>query len=225
MTNFDSFEFADNPDPRSAVVLVLDCSSSMAEALPGETQTPLDALNSGLETLVRELHSDPLARRRVELSVVTFGSQASEATPFSTVEELVLPTLTASGLTAMGSAVNTALDALEARKQQYKDNGIQYFRPMVIVITDGLPTDDTSAAVARVREMEARKALSFFAVGVEGADLERLSQFSETRVPLMLQGLKFNEFFQWLSASQAAVSASQPGDRVAMPSPAGWAEL
>ena len=225
MTNFDSFEFADNPDPRSAVVLVLDCSSSMAEALPGETQTPLDALNSGLETLVRELHSDPLARRRVELSVVTFGSQASEATPFSTVEELVLPTLTASGLTAMGSAVNTALDAREARKQQYKDNGIQYFRPMVIVITDGLPTDDTSAAVARVREMEARKALSFFAVGVEGADLERLSQFSETRVPLMLQGLKFNEFFQWLSASQAAVSASQPGDRVAMPSPAGWAEL
>ena len=227
MTTFDDFsdlDFADNSDPRCPVVLVLDCSSSMIEPRPGETVTPLDGLNNGLDTLVRELHKDPLAKRRVEVSVVTYGTAVTPATKFATVDELVLPTLAPSGTTSTGQAVVEALDAIEARKKTYRENGVQYYRPWVLLITDGLATDDVAEAASRVKAAEDKKAVAFFAVGVEGADLASLSKLS-TRQPMMLSGLKFDELFQWLSASQSAVSASNPGEGVPLPAPTGWAEV
>lgn len=222
--NFDDIELSSNPDPRCPVVLVLDCSDSMMQPMPGESKTPMEALNSGLDVLVSELHRDPLAKRRVELSVVTFGSHVNPATPFATVKNVVLPELDTIGITSMGAAVNEALDAIEQRKQKYKETGTSYFKPWVMLITDGLPTDDITEAVERVRAMEERGAVSFFAVGVEGSDQEVLDRFS-AKGSLKLDGLKFNELFQWLSASQAAVSASTPGDRVALPAPTGWMEV
>lgn len=222
--DFKDISFASNPDPRAPLVVLCDVSDSMAEPRPGEDRTPLEALNGGLDTLIRELHKDPLAKRRVELSVIPFGTAVGEPTPFATVDSVILPTLVRSGVTSMGKAVEVALDAIEERKQSYKANGINYFRPQLLLITDGLPTDDIAEATRRVAEAEARKAVSFFAVGVDGADMEVLTRLS-VRQPLMLQGLKFDELFQWLSASQSAVSASNPGEGVALPAPTGWAEL
>lgn len=227
MSSFDQFEdvaFADNPDPRAPLVLVLDCSSSMAQQLPGENMPPLLALDSGLDTLVSELRKDPLARRRVETSFVTFGSQVTPATDFVTVDNLVLPSLTPMGATSMGDALTVALDALEARKAQYKANGVQAFRAWVMLLSDGAPSDSVVEVSRRIKELEEKKSLAFFAVGIDGADMEQLSSLG-TRPALKLNGLKFNELFQWLSASQASVSASQPGDTVALPAPAGWAEV
>lgn len=224
MSNLDDLEFAGNSDPRCPVVLILDCSSSMLEKRPGDTENPMTALDSGLDVLISELNKDPLAKRRVELSFVTFGSNVTPATDFATVDNLVLPSLEAMGVTSMGAAVNEALDALEDRKKTYKENGIAYYRPWVMLLTDGLPTDDITEAAERIRKAEERKAVSFFAVGIEGADLDTLSKLS-VRQPLGLQGLAFEELFVWLSASQASVSASQPGDAVALPAPSGWAEV
>lgn len=224
MTNFDNFddiELSENPDPRCPIVLVLDSSSSMIEKRPGENISPLDALNVGLDTLVSELNKDPLAKRRVEVSVVTYGSSVTPATKFTTVDNLVLPTLVPSGITSTGGAVIEALNALEARKKTYKEAGISMFKPWILLISDGLATDSTDEAIRRVAELELRNSIAFFAVGVEGADLEALGKFS-SKGALKLSGVKFAEFFAWVSASQAAVSASNPGDKVALPSPEGW---
>lgn len=230
MTNdFSDFssaiDLAENPDPRCPVVLVLDTSSSMAEIMPNQVESALDALNSGLDVLVSELNKDPLAKRRVEISFVTYGSSVTPATPFVTVDKIVLPTLIPSGATSMGGALEVALDAVEARKKEYKASGVDYYRPIIFNLTDGLPTDSTDEAARRIKEAEAAKRISLFSVGVEGADMERLGQFSDQREPLKLQGLKFDELFVWLSASQSAISASSTSDTVALPSPAGWAEF
>lgn len=187
--------------------------------------SPLDALNTGLDSLVSELNRDPLAKRRVEVSVVTYGSEVTPATSFSTVDSLILPTLVPSGITSTGAAIVEALNALDTRKKTYRENGIQYYRPWIMLITDGLATDNISEAAERLKKAEESKSLAFFAVGVEGADLEALGKLSTARAPLGLSGLKFDELFQWLSASQAAVSASNPGDSVPLPSPAGWASV
>ena len=80
------------------------------------------------------------------------------------------------------------------------------------------------AAATRIRDEEARKALAFFAVGVEGADMERLGSLT-VRSPLKLKGLSFQELFLWLSASMQQVSRSRPGEQVPLPSPTGWSEV
>lgn len=222
--SFDDVSFAENPDPRCPVVLVLDCSDSMTQPLAAGERTPLEALSGGLDTLVAELSRDVLARRRVELSVVCFGTEVGEPTPFATVDSLVLPELVPSGVTSMGAALTAALDAIEERKRTYRANGVSYYRPWVLLITDGLPTDDVSAVSERLRAAEQDRSVAFFAVGVAGADLEVLASLS-SREPLLLSGIRFDELFVWLSASQARVSASDVGDAVALPSPAGWAEV
>lgn len=222
--NFGDLEFAENADPRIPVVLVLDCSDSMMEKRPGEDRSPFEALNGGLDTLWSALHSDPLAKRRAEVSFVTFGSDVSEPTEFTTVDSMVLPALQPMGVTSLGAALTVALDAIEERKATYKANGVQYYRPILMAISDGLPTDSTSEVSQRLKEYTEKKKITFMPIAVEGADLDVMTSLSGKQA-LKLQGMKFDELFQWLSASAAAVSASQPGDAVAAPSPEGWAEL
>jgi uncharacterized protein YegL len=212
----DAVEFATNPEPRCACVLLLDVSGSMSGRA-------IDALNEGLRAFAGDLGTDPLARQRVEVAVVTFGGDGVQVVDeFVTAGQFEPTRLKAGGGTPMGEGIVRAIDLVESRKAQYKANGIVYYRPWVFLITDGEPTDDWKEAAGRVRAAEAANGLAFFAVGVEGANHEVLSSIA-VRTPLKLQGLKFVELFVWLSQSQRTVSSSKPGDQTALPSVEGWA--
>ncbi|AEA64065.1 vWA domain-containing protein [Burkholderia gladioli] len=213
---FGTDNFAENPEQRCPCVLVLDRSGSMA----GDA---IAQLNEGLVTFKDELAADSLAMKRVDTAIISFGPAVLEM-PFHTAPNFFPPTLTAQGDTPMGSAINLALDTLEARKSEYKANGISYYRPWIFLITDGGPTDTWQSAAARVREGEASKKFAFFAVGVQGANMDILAQIS-SRQPVSLQGLKFRELFKWLSSSMAAVSRSTPGTEVPLVAPTGWASV
>ncbi len=217
------FSFAENPDPRCPVVLVLDASGSMGEPAPSG-QLPITELNEGLRTLATALNDDELAARRVEIAVVTCAHEVTVANDFTVANLWTPPVLEPMGATPMGAALTRALDLLDQRKATYRANGVSYYRPWILLVTDGIPTDDVTAPAQRIRAAEASNSLAFFPVGIEGADLGLLSTLS-TRTPLMMNGLRFRELFVWLSASQSRVSASRPGETVPLPSPAGWAEV
>lgn len=211
-------EFATNPEPRCACVLLLDVSGSMAGA-------PIAALNEGLAAFAADIATDPLARQRVEVAVVTFGDGGVVVDQdFVTAGRFEPRTLGAGGATPMGAAVEQALDMVEARKEQYRANGIAYYRPWVFLLTDGAPTDEWQAAAERVHRAEESNGLAFFAVGVQGADMEVLGRIA-TRTPLRLDGLRFVELFVWLSRSQRSVSASKVGEQTALPPVEGWASV
>ena len=127
-------------------------------------------------------------------------------------------------MTPTGAAIEYAIELVAQQKAVYKKNGVPYYRPWIILITDGHPTDGWSNAARLVHEGESQKAFSFFAIGVSGADMNVLQKLS-VREPLRLQGLAFREFFLWLSASLSSVSKSTVGDTVALPAPAGWASV
>jgi uncharacterized protein YegL len=213
---FGAAEFANNPEPRCPCLLLLDTSHSMR----GE---PIRALNDGLVAFKDELAADSLAMKRVELAVVTFRP-VTVLSDFQTPDLFQPPALSTTGDTPMGAAIMKGLEILRHRKDSYKTNGIDYYRPWVFLITDGAPTDRWQQAAKAVRDGEAKKELSFFAVAVEGADMDTLGQIA-TRAPVKLSGLKFRELFAWLSSSLSGVSRSQVGQTVPLPSPQGWAEV
>lgn len=211
--------FFDNPEPRCPCLLILDVSGSMR----GD---PIRELNEGLIQFKDELFADSLATKRVEIGLITFGP-VSVVNDFTGVQNWIVPDLRAQGDTPMGQAIEEGLNMLRDRKDSYKRNGISYYRPWVFLITDGGPTDTWSHAASLVHKGEAEKSFSFFAVGVEGANFEVLSQIC-VRKPLGLKELRFRDLFQWLSSSLSSVSQSNPGDVVPLDNPStpdGWASI
>jgi uncharacterized protein YegL len=214
---FGDTTFAENPENRCPVMLVLDTSGSMG----GQ---PIQELNSGLQTFRDELFSDSLASKRVEVAIVTFGP-VQVISDFTSVQTFIAPHLSTSGDTPMGVAVEKAIEMLQDRKRTYHDNGIKHYRPWIFLITDDSPTDSITRAAQLIREGEEKKSFMMYAVGVEGADFEKLKSLS-VRDPLKLKGLLFNELFKWLSASLSSVSKSNLGDEVPLTNPTapnGWA--
>jgi uncharacterized protein YegL len=212
---FETIEFAENPEPRCACVLLLDTSGSMQGP-------PIAALNLGLRSFKDELMSDPLAAKRVEVAVLTFGDAPQLVTDFTDAANFVPPELRAAGLTPMGAAIWDALSRLTARKETYRTNGIAYYRPWIFLITDGEPTDDYQAAAKSVREGEERGSFSFYGVGVGEANMHKLAEIAPSnRPPVKLDGLRFRDLFVWLSKSMRTVSHSVIGTTIAL-DPPGW---
>ena len=131
----------------------------------------------------------------------------------------------------MGEAVNIGLDLLEKRKEEYKDKGVDYYQPWLVLMTDGGPNGDNeelSRAIRRTVDLVNQKKLTVFPIGIgEEADMNVLAEFSPKRSPLKLQGLKFREFFAWLSKSVSKTSQSTPGETIKLDLEGikGWGDL
>jgi uncharacterized protein YegL len=209
-------DFANNPESRCPCMLLLDTSGSM-------TGSPIQQLNEGVQTLKNELQGDPLAAKRVEIAMITFGPATLQC-DFQTVDAFYPPYLSSGGDTPIGAAVTMGIELINLRKQVFKEHGVGYYKPWIILITDGSPTDNWQGAAQLIKEGENKNSFAFFAIGVEGANMDTLTQLS-VREPLKLKGLAFREFFMWLSSSMKMVSSKNPGANVKMLPPSGWAEL
>jgi len=233
-------------DKRQPVVLVLDTSHSMN--FPD--LQPISQLNAGLQTLRASLLEDNDARRRVDVALVTFGgtpqirnlrqgegtvADAHEA--FVATTEFNPPKLTGEGITPMGAAMLKALEIVEARKLHYRAQDLPYFRPWLMLITDGAATDsdhEWQQAVQQMQSAQEQKKVVLFPIGVVDADFDKLNQLvwkdpahpDRWRPAMKLQGLKFEDLFLWLSASIGAILDSSEDDtQVQFPSPMGWAQM
>ena len=203
-------DLVNNPSARIPVCLCLDTSSSMG----GD---PIRELNEGVRLFYESLKEDEVAFSAAEIAIVTFGNEGVKC--LADFAGLGIcpdpPELYASGMTPMGEAVNLALDLLEGRKAEYRKNGVDYYQPWLVLMTDGGPNGsyhELQRAKERTRTLEANRKLTLFPLGIgECADMEELSGFTRKR-PLRLRGLRFKEFFAWLSQSVSVVSASSPGD-------------
>ncbi len=153
--------FRANPEPRIPVVLILDTSGSMS----GQ---PINELNQGLVTFQQELNKDDSGSMRVEVAIITFNTSVTIVQDFVRVDQFKPPCLSASGVTAMGEAIETAISLLEYRKETYKNNGVRYYRPWVLLITDGSPTDNWQSAAKKIRQFAVQSKNQLFCSGCSG---------------------------------------------------------
>ena len=217
---YDQAEFADNPEARCSIVLILDVSGSMGGL-------KIQTVNQALVKFGEIIKDDPVTALRADVAVIEFDHEARVVQDFTNGTDFEPPVLTVKGGTNYSKAVNLAMDITEARKQSYRDGGVAYYRSLAYFLTDGYPEHDKEAdlqqAASRLAELEKNASIAFFCFGIGSpdlpADMSELAKLAP-RQPIELTNMEQLEgSIEWLSKSVAAVSQSQVGDRIRLPEP------
>ena len=220
-----AINYSTNPNQRTPCLLILDTSGSMQSNTSNGTR--IQALNDGIKLLEQSLQDDSTALVRVQLAIVTVGGPQNEASlmmDWTDATHFQSFPLKADGSTPLGKGIKIGLNLVEQIKENLNNSGISYTRPWMMIITDGEPTDgaeEWSSAIREAKAAEANRKVEIFTIGVEGANMAKLSEIS-SKPPLQLDGVKFKELFVWLSSSLSAASRSRPGDKLELPSTDPW---
>ena len=172
---YDQMEFADNPEARCPIVLILDVSGSMADA-------KIDTVNRALVKFRDIIREDSVTALRADVAVVEFDNEARVILDFTNGTDFEPPVLSVKGGTNYSKPVNLVLDLIEARKQSYRDGGIAYYRSLAYFLTDGFPRDDNpndlAQAARRLTAAEENRGVAFFSFIIKG-DIESLIDTGE----------------------------------------------
>lgn len=212
-----------NPAPRCACVLLLDTSQSMQGA-------PIESLNLGVRQFFRELGDDEIAQQSVEVAIITFGGPPKLVLEFKAHEKVTVPQFTAVGATPMGEAVDLALKVLSQRLMQYQSKGLSRLRPLIILMTDGQPTntegkatDEWKPAANKLRNAASKghkdatgAQVCCVAIG-DNANLGILAEFGPPGVaPIRVKPGEFGKLFKWFSVYLGGVVHSVPGAKTTL---------
>lgn len=199
-----------NFEMKCPLALVLDTSGSME----GES---IRQLNDGLQVFQQQINSDVTAASRLETMLLTFNSTTEIIQDFTLLSGFTMPALKTRGTTKMADALHLAITRITARKQYYKNSGLTYYRPYIILMTDGVPDEDQDmdAVGAEIFSGVENHEFRFWAFGVSGADMNLLKKISHPEFPpQFLKGSDFTTFFKWLSKSMTAITHSKPDEKI-----------
>ncbi len=192
------------------VILLADISASMMGL-------PLQEQGDAIQTFIEVIGDDDYARPSVELSVVTFSHLVKVIHDFSFVDDIYFENnFEVEAETNMAKAVNYSIDALEAKIKEYKEEGFLYRAPLLILITDGVASDDITDAAKRCADLVARRKLNFLGIGVgDKANMQELKRFNPNGKAInspTFEDLK--EVLVWVSYALSAASQAGPDEEV-----------
>ena len=183
---------------RLPVYLLLDASGSM-------TGEPIEAVKNGVQMMVHSLRQNPQAIETAFVSIITFDSEAKQLIPLTDLASFQTVDLKAAGTTALGAALSLLADKLEneVTKTTLEQKGD--WKPIVFIMTDGVPTDDWQAGFQKLKAV--KKGLIVGCAAGNNADDKVLKEISDQVVRLSnTDADSIGKFFQWVSASIATTS-------------------
>ena len=188
---------------RLPVYLVLDCSESMV----GE---PLQAIDSGIQTMIRQLRSDPQALETAWLSIITFSEGAKVLMPLTELFNFQMPTLNLGSGTALSAALTLLEQSVSSEVVRSTPDRRGDFKPIIFILTDGDPTDKWEAAADRFkREFGEKRATVVAVICGDDASPGKMRRITDQVVLAKnLDETTLKSVFNWVSASIASASQS-----------------
>ena len=211
---FNASDFGNSTKRRLPICFCLNTSGSMLG-------NPIKQLNMGLSNFIASIKANDDTRSATDIAIITFGSKVEIVMPFGKIgKDSSLPEISASTtLTPIGEGILTALELLNARKEGYKDMGIKYYQPWLVVITDGAPQgpnamQNMELAIKACNELESNDKLVIFNIGVgNSVDFDILKRLSLKREePISVSSGDFGKLFEFLGSSSSSVVSSGMSD-------------
>ncbi len=186
--------------PRPLPVLVLaDVSGSMAD------DGKIDVLNQSMATMIQSFAAEDSLRGEIWTGVVTFGGRrAALHHPLKPADQVQWTDMEPAGRTPLGGALDLATQLLA-------DDGViprRAFRPTVVLVSDGIPTDEWRGPLQRLLASERGTKALRLAVGV-GQDMDEeafavLNAFIGNPAIAVKRADEVHElprFFDWITAT------------------------
>jgi len=222
-----TFDEGDNRAQRLLLTLVLDTSSSMAGK-------PIRLLNEALGGMAEDLRHDVNLSAIAEVAIITFGNDGVTAwrgaqsappgtSPFVPAGRFAAPALRAGGVTPMVAAVERAIRCVADEKAALKRRRLQYFQPLVWLVSDGCPTgptgepaDDWRHLPAVIRGAEEDRRFVFFTVSAGDIDASGDAVLRELApdAHLRLEGFEFSRMLKLVSASAESAARGAGSDAI-----------
>lgn len=198
------------------VVLLLDVSGSMW----GEK---IDELYDSVVTMVDTFVEEQLRETVIAVSIITFGSEVTLHTPYTTVIDLQkqgINRFKADGQTPLGVALTMAKDMIEDKTVTPRKI---FYRPAVVLVSDGIPNDSWKEPLDDFIKNGTTRDCQRFAIAIgNDADREVLEKFaSKPDFVHMAEGAKdISGCFKKVTMTVSTRASSQNPDAIPQPASA-----
>ena len=150
-------------------VIVADCIENSGDSSGNEIELALREFNNALQ-------HDVNYRDKLDVCVMCSGKVILS---FRRGEDFQIPFVPSGHSCSLDDALESAIELIELRKKEYRQNGINYSRPLLYVLSDGQTADCTSVSATKVRlqrYIEAKK-LHYFPIGIGNANIGALQSY------------------------------------------------
>jgi len=187
------------------VLILADTSGSMS------ANGKISTLNEAIQDMVSTFKQESARQAEIQVGLITFGGDAAEMhLPLAKSTEIEsMKPLEASGRTPMGHAFELATNVLEDKELITSRD----YRPVLILLSDGIPTDDWKAGLEHLKSSERGQKASRFAraIGAE-ANIDVLEAFNndlEAHVFKSNEVRDIHRFFRAVTMSVTSRSQSR----------------
>lgn len=220
-------DLADNPKDRVPVIFIIDNALYM-EGIGDDSFT---TLKDTFRKFINDIDESAQLSEAVELFVATCGGGFKQIVDFGAIEHqkvdllTMSSTLPARGRCRMGEAINGALDRLESRIKQYREEAIRYYCPWLIILSNGsfVDLERNAEAYERLQRLKERGEIRVYPIGVTAdANMENLERLDSNEAGILKS---YEDFFKNVFMSLMASQHSQPADNaVVLKHYDGWAK-
>ena len=170
---------------------------------------PIEAVKTGLQSLVESLRTDPYALETTWISILKFSKDAEIVIPLTSLEEIEMPELECprSGPTFLGAGLKLLCDQVEQEVNKQGDS--RDWRPLAFIMSDGRASD---VQVFKMQAERVKKAGFASVIGLAAgrkARKEELEEFCDHVAILeTMDGESLASYFKWVSATVSVGSKS-----------------